>query len=44
MGQLKSGIAGMFGSIKAGAAYAHGAITDPEARQKTKEDLTLALG
>ena len=44
MGNLKAGIAGMFGSIKAGAAYAHASITDPEARQKTKEDLSVALG
>ena len=44
MGQVKAGIAGMFGSIKAGAAYAHASITDPEARQKTKEDLSVALG
>ena len=33
----------MFGAVKSGAAYAHQQITDPEVRQKTKEDLGTAF-
>ena len=43
MNQVKGGIAAMFGAVKSGAAYAHQQVTDPEFRQKTKEDLGTAF-